>query len=201
MTQRSYSGSRPSLGESLALIIYNGLSPDDFSAESQRQVAALRPSIGSRYDHFQHPYRDAPAAFIHDCVDWEGGSPADYQTDIAERLISKRRVAVRASHAVGKTTTAAIVILWFALTRDGDDWKIPCTASALRQLSKYLWPEIHQGAWPLPWARHGPAAIRSAHRIAHTQPPAGDWRGVRAGLRRSRKHGRCARRPFDVRIR
>src|SRR3972149_5152790 len=124
MTQRSYYGSRPSLGESLALIIYNGLSPDDFSAESQRQVAALRPSIGSRYDHFQHTYRDDPAAFIHDCVDWEGGSPADYQPDIA----------------------------------------------------------------PPPG-------------IAHPHPPAGDWRGVRAGLRRSRKHGRCARRPFDVRIR
>src|SRR3972149_4084676 len=161
MTQRSYYGSRPSLGESLALIIYNGLSPDDFSAESQRQVAALRPSIGSRYDHFQPPYRDDPAAFIHDCVDWEGGSPADYQTDIAERLISKRRVAVRASHAVGKTTTAAIVILWFALTRDGDDWKIPCTASAWRQLSNYLGPEIHKWARRLHWSGIGRPPLES----------------------------------------
>src|SRR3972149_4282876 len=122
-----------------------------------RQAPAdrLRVDPGTPYGRFQPPSRDDPAAFIHDCVDWEGGSPADYQTDIAERLISKRRVGVRAAHAVGKTTTAAIVILWFALTRDGDDWKIPCTASAWRQLSKYLWPEIHKWARRLHWSAIG----------------------------------------------
>ena len=143
------------MGESLALIIYNGLSPDDFSAESQRQVAALRPSIGSRYDHFQHTYRDDPAAFIHDCVDWEGGAPADYQTDIAERLVEHGRVSVRASHSIGKTAAAALALLWFALTRDGDDWKIPTTASNWRQLSKFLWPEVHKWARRLHWSAIG----------------------------------------------
>ena len=42
---------------------------------------------------------------------------------------------------------AAWVVLWFALTRDGEDWKIITTASAWRQLEVYLWPEIHK------WAR------------------------------------------------
>ena len=44
----------------------------------------------------------------------------------------------------GKTTIAAWLILWFAPTRDGnpkyEDWKIPTTASAWRQLTKFLWP-------------------------------------------------------------
>src|SRR3972149_1322644 len=101
MTQRSYYGSRPSLGESLALIIYNGLSPDDFSTDSQRQDAALRPSIRSRYYHFRRTYRAAPAAFIHGCVDWEGGAPAASQADISERQVGHGRVSVRASHSIG----------------------------------------------------------------------------------------------------
>lgn len=141
----------------MALIIYNGLSPDDFDADARRQSEALRPSPGSRYARFQLTYRDDPVAFIHDCIDWEGGAPADYQDDILARLISKRRVAVRASHGVGKTMTAAVAILWFALTRDGDDWKIPCTASAWRQLSKYLWPEVHKWTRRIHWSAIGRA--------------------------------------------
>jgi len=44
------------------------------------------------------------------------------------------------------TAMAAWVILWFALTREaeGTDWKIPVTASAWRQLSKFLMPELHK---------------------------------------------------------
>lgn len=143
------------MGASLALIIYNGLSPDDFDAENRQRVATLRPSAGSRYDRFQQTYRSDPVAFIHDCVDWEGGSPADYQDDILSRLIDKRRVAVRASHGIGKTATAALAILRFSLTRDGDDWKIPITASAWRQLSKFLWPEVHKWARRLHWSAIG----------------------------------------------
>jgi hypothetical protein len=41
--------------------------------------------------------------------------------------------------------------LWFALTRDGQDWKIPTTASAWRQLTKFLWPEIRKWARLLKW--------------------------------------------------
>ena len=33
------------------------------------------------------------------------------------------------TRGVGKTTVAALAILWFALTRDGEDWKCPSTMS------------------------------------------------------------------------
>lgn len=44
-----------------------------------------------------------------------------------------------------------MLIHWYALTRDGDDWKIPTLASAWRQLEKFLWPEIHKWARFLRW--------------------------------------------------
>jgi hypothetical protein len=64
---------------------------------------------------------------------------------------------VRGPHGLGKTALAAITILWFALTREaqGADWKCPTTASAWRQLTKYLWPEIHKWAKRLRWERIG----------------------------------------------
>lgn len=62
-------------------------------------------------------------------------------------------MSIRGPHGLGKTALAAITILWFALTRDGEDWKIPTTASAWRQLEKFLWPEIHKWARRLDWSK------------------------------------------------
>lgn len=55
------------------------------------------------------------------------------------------------------STTSAIAVLWFALTRDavGRDWKCVTTAGAWRQLIQYLWPEIHKWARLLNWEEIG----------------------------------------------
>ena len=53
------------------------------------------------------------------------------------------------------TTLQAILILWFALTRDGRDWKVPTLASVWRQLDKYLWPEVRKWATRLDWEKIG----------------------------------------------
>ena len=99
-------------------------------------------------------YRGDPVAFLHDLVSWRPGeSPAPYQDEILAELVQRRRVAVRGPHGLGKSMIAAIAVLWFALSRD--DWKAPTTASAFRQLSKYLWPEIHKWARRLRWDRIG----------------------------------------------
>lgn len=101
---------------------------------------------------FQKTYRLNPTAFIHDCFQWRRGeTPAFYQDEIATDLITFKRESVRGPHGLGKTALASWVVLWFALTRDGDDWKIPTTASAWRQLTKFLWPEIHKWARKLRW--------------------------------------------------
>lgn len=62
---------------------------------------------------------------------------------------------MRGPHTLGKTCLSSIAILWFALTRDGEDWKCPTTAGSWRQLSKYLWPEVHKWARKLRWERVG----------------------------------------------
>jgi hypothetical protein len=103
-------------------------------------------------------YRDDPAGFILDCIRWEyGKGPTDYQLGNVSALVDHKRVAVRGPHGLGKTAENAWVILWFALTRDaeGADWKIPTTASAWRQLTKFLWPEVHKWSRKLDWEKIG----------------------------------------------
>lgn len=105
---------------------------------------------------FQNKYRDNPAAFVQDCIIWKpGDEPVDYQLEILKKLAERRRVSVRGPHGLGKTALASWASLWFALTRDGEDWKIPTTASAWRQLTKFLWPEIRKWSRRLDWQKIG----------------------------------------------
>lgn len=76
-------------------------------------------------------------------------------------LVAHPRVSVRGPHGLGKSTLMAWAILWFALTRDGEDWKVPVTASNWRQLTKYLFPELHRWARLLRWDVIGRAAFNS----------------------------------------
>jgi len=112
-------------------------------AETQRRLAASAPV---------RRYADDPQAFARECIAWpQGESLADYQEEILANLALHRREAVRGPHGLGKTALAAICVHWFALTRDGTDWKILTTASVWRQLTVYLWPEIHKWARRLRW--------------------------------------------------
>lgn len=106
-------------------------------------------------------YRDDPARWARECINWpDGEGPTPYQDLILGELREYGRVAVRGPHGIGKTGIAAWVVLWFATTRDPDDWKIPTTASVWRQLSKYLWPEIHKWSKMLRWDRLGRPPFR-----------------------------------------
>lgn len=55
------------------------------------------------------------------------------------------------------TSVSALVILWFALTREatGCDWKCVATAGGWRQLEHYLWPEVRKWSKRLVWAEIG----------------------------------------------
>lgn len=108
------------------------------------------------YSQFKKKYRFEPKKFIHECFKWkENESPTFYQDEIFDSLIPKKRVAVRGPHGLGKTTIAALLIIWFALTRDGEDWKVLTTASAWRQLTKFLWPEVWKWVRRLDWDKIG----------------------------------------------
>lgn len=122
------------------------------AAEFLNMAANALSAEGAQYEAFKTRYRRDPVGFITECVEWnEGEALTNYQTEVIYSLTDHGRVAVRGPHGLGKTCMAALLTLWFALTRDGEDWKAISTASAWRQLSKYLWPEIHKWSGRLKW--------------------------------------------------
>lgn len=127
---------------------------------ARRELRQRQLRASSNYSTFQSTYQDDPGGFVLDCFQWRGDEgPAFYQAEILQQLPAARREAVRGPHGLGKTCVAAQAVLWFALTRDGRDWKAITTASAWRQLEKYLWPEIHKWARRLDWAAIGRPAF------------------------------------------
>lgn len=127
--------------------------------------AALR--VAARTKHKKpSPYRDRPDLWALECIDWrEGDGPAPYQLDVLSKIMEHKRIAVRAPHGAGKTALESWVLLWFATTRDGDDWKIPTTASAWRQLTHYLWPEVRKWARRLKWDKLGRGPFSTSNEL------------------------------------
>lgn len=88
-----------------------------------------------------------PVGFAENCFRWpRGESLTDYQKETMAAVVTQKRVAVRGPHGLGKTAMEAILLWWFALTREDKkvDWKVASTAGAWRQLERYLWPEVHK---------------------------------------------------------
>lgn len=144
---QSASTRRASAGTNVTTALLTGL---------MEEVEAQSVNINSQYAQFKRTYRKDPEAFVHDCVrhaDNEG--PTFYQDEILNALIRYLRVCIRSPHGAGKSTTAAWIILWFSLVHDGEDWKNPTTASAWRQLEKFLWPEVHKWFRKLRWDKIG----------------------------------------------
>src|ERR1035437_3309010 len=113
----------------------------DIDALTAEERVDLQRLVGG-VDGFQAVYRQDLDRFVREIFTWApGDGPAPYQRDIL-RHIPLGRVCARSLHGVGKTTIAVWAILWFALTRDGLDWKVIVTASVWRQLKTFLWPEL-----------------------------------------------------------
>lgn len=120
--------------------------------EEEAHAVRAEAKRAQSYAQFKTKYRDDPVGFVLDCLKWkEGQGPTTYQLEILRAIPLKKRVCVRGPHGLGKTAISAWLVLWFALTRDGEDWKMPTTAGAWRQLTKFLWPEIHKWARLLRW--------------------------------------------------
>jgi len=118
------------------------------------------------YTRFQKRYQFDCAAFAQECIVWAPNEGLTvYQIEIMEALVKHKRICVRGPHGLGKTALASIIILWFALTRDGKDWKAATTASVYHQLTQYLWPEIHKWVSRLRWDKIGRPPFREAREI------------------------------------
>jgi hypothetical protein len=137
---------------------------DDISSIKELvESISLRVSGSSQFSKFQRMYKNDRLAFVHDIMPALGKSITDYQEEILGYLDDgKSRVAVRGPHGLGKTFLASILVHHGVLTSE-EDCKIPTTASAFRQLEKYLWPEIKKTAKTLAWSAIGrPPYIQNA---------------------------------------
>jgi hypothetical protein len=101
-------------------------------------------------------YLASPVTWADDCLRCD---LAAYQQEVLQAIPVRKRVALRGPHGLGKSFIGALVVNWFATTRDmaGLDWKIITTASAWRHLEVYLWPEIHKWAGRIDFATLGRA--------------------------------------------
>lgn len=122
----------------------------DLDRAQQAEIDARLTQVGGwLYD---------PVGFLTECIDWpEDQALTDYQVDILRAVPRQRKVSARGPHGLGKTALAALLVLWFSLTRDaaGIDWKVATTAGAWRQLEHYLWPEVHKWNKRVRWEMLG----------------------------------------------
>ena len=77
------------------------------------------------------------------CREILGFHPWSKQQAILESVRDNDATAVRSSHGVGKTATAAEVVLWF-LAAYGPECIVVTTAPTWRQVKDLLWREIHK---------------------------------------------------------
>lgn len=105
------------------------------------------------YANFQRTYQLDPVGFALNCIEWqEGEGLTEYQKDVIAALASNERASVRMVRGGGKSFILALFVLWFALTRDGEPWRIGTTAGSWSQLKNFLWPEIHKWARRVKWS-------------------------------------------------
>jgi hypothetical protein len=92
-------------------------------------------------------YVNDPVAWVRDFLPIKLPS---YWVKLLERIRDgERRIAAYGPHGIGKTVFAAIIVLWAGSTNP--DCKVITTASAWRQLEKYLWPEIRKWFSKVNW--------------------------------------------------
>ncbi len=125
-----------------------------------RNVEAQTTNQGVSYDDFKRRYKNDRVNFVKDCIQWyDGQGPCFYQEDIFRDLDEGvDRLSWRGPRGARKTSTCALIIIHFALTHDGNarrDWKVGLTASVGRQLTEFLWPEIHKWISRLRWDKIG----------------------------------------------
>lgn len=79
-----------------------------------------------------------------------------------------RKIAYRGPHGIGKTVLAALIVLWAGSV--SNDCKIPTTAGSWRQLTKFLWPEIHKWETRTNWKKIGmqPEILRREAKFSPT---------------------------------
>jgi hypothetical protein len=90
----------------------------------------------------------APSPYLHDPVGWAkdrlGVHLWSMQKEIAEALVTHRRVAVKSCHDSGKSFLAGVIAAWWTDTSDVGDSFVLSTAPSYKQVHAILWEEIRK---------------------------------------------------------
>jgi hypothetical protein len=113
-----------------------------------RQTTTLASRINPASSEYREKYFNDPLRWITDFVKID---LPKYHIDILSLIRNgETKIAIYGPHGLGKSVLAANIVLWAGAT--SSDCKIITTASAWRQLDKYLWPEIHKWYRRVDWA-------------------------------------------------
>ena len=120
-------------------------------------------------DHWQSflsRYRDDPAGFSEHVV---GMKPLDWQREVMDAIASGERLcSIRSGHGVGKSSCAAVLILWFILTRY--PCKVVVTAPTASQLFDALFAELKSRLKEMPPAISGLLEATSDRVVLKSSP-------------------------------
>jgi hypothetical protein len=90
----------------------------------------------------------APSPYLHDPVGWAKTRLTAHmwsvQRQVAEALVTHRKVAVKAAHDVGKSWLAGVIACWWIDTRPVGDAFVASTAPSHPQVHAILWEEIRK---------------------------------------------------------
>ena len=135
------------------------------AADRRRRVEAARAQGQEQKEAIERATPHPLARYIKDPVgfadDFLPALPlAPYQKDALHNLVApdgQGRSAVKGPRGLGKTTVAAIAIVWFAVIHDAcrADWKCVITSGSWYQITAYLFPEIRKVARLLDWEALG----------------------------------------------
>ena len=102
----------------------------------------------SEWHDFVERYRDDPSGFSEHVI---GMEPLPWQREVMDAISTgERRLSIRSGHGVGKSSCAAVTILWFLLTRY--PCKVVVTAPTASQLYDALFSEVKTRLKQMPTA-------------------------------------------------
>lgn len=81
----------------------------------------------------------SPLLFVQEAL---GAIPEPWQREALDALTTRKRIAIRSGHGIGKSAFLAWLVLWFGFTRAAG--KVPCTAPTSHQLEDVLLAEVRK---------------------------------------------------------
>jgi hypothetical protein len=111
---------------------------DDAKKRKAIQIVELRNKLDETRAKL---YFDDPVAWARDRL---GAHLWSRQRDAAMAIVKDKRVAIRSSHAVGKSFLASVLAAWWVDTRPPGEAMVVTTAPSYEQVHSILWEEIRR---------------------------------------------------------